>query len=91
MEKTLCDRNQLQRLYGRSWYFPMGIDPQYHPSLFCDSALRNKTTCLNFIEESQAMRYISRLIRSPRMAGWNIEGIYPDWGKVGKVRVSCVV
>jgi hypothetical protein len=33
-------------------------ESQLYPSLFCDSALRNKTPCLNFIEESQAMRYI---------------------------------
>ena len=32
-----CGERRKRCLYGRSWYFPMGIDPQYHPSLFWDN------------------------------------------------------
>ena len=38
-----CGERRKRCLYGRSWYFPMGIDQQYHPSLFWDN-LQGKGT-----------------------------------------------
>jgi hypothetical protein len=38
-----CGERRKRCLYGRSWHFPMEIDPQYHPSLFWDT-LQGKST-----------------------------------------------